>query len=164
MTLVNWIHLDGRKGTDHFFVDYSKCFMSSHLWNILEGFFELEIKLFLKIQFQGIIAEIILKLLEVNWSTLSFSEFLIEFFKVIGAQQGRRPSALQFTGGRDVFAQTDRNENSAGQLSVADLDLDNRLQRKFKKLYKNINYSKWLEIFTLCRSEIWLSFSIKFYF
>jgi len=47
---------------------------------------------------------------------------------VIGAQQGRRPSALQFTGGRDVFAQTDRNENSAGQLSVADLDLDNRLK------------------------------------
>ena len=105
--------------------------MSSHLLKFLEGFFELEIKLFLEIQFHKMIFGINLKLLEANWSVLSFSEFLIKFFKVIGAQQGRRPSALQFTGGRDVFAQTDRNENSAGQLSVADLDLDNRLQRKF---------------------------------
>lgn len=47
---------------------------------------------------------------------------------VIGAQDQRRPSALQFQGGRDVFVQHDRNENIAGQLSVADLDLNNRLK------------------------------------
>ena len=61
------------------------------------------------------------------------------FRSVIGAQQGRRPSALQFTGGRDVFAQTDRNDDTGGQLSVADLDLDNRLKRKyfcFKKIHR----------------------------
>ena len=32
--------------------------------------------------------------------------------------------------GRDVFAQQDRNTNDENQLSVEDLDLNNRLKRK----------------------------------
>ena len=39
----------------------------------------------------------------------------------------RRPTSTQFTGGRDVFAQQDRNEQMEPQLSVNDLDLGNRL-------------------------------------
>ena len=37
---------------------------------------------------------------------------------------------MQFTGGRDVFAQQDRETDDTNQLSVEDLDLDNRLKRK----------------------------------
>lgn len=41
----------------------------------------------------------------------------------------RRPNAsMQFTGGRDVFAQQDRETDDTNQLSVEDLDLDNRLK------------------------------------
>ena len=38
---------------------------------------------------------------------------------------------MQFTGGRDVFAQQDRETDDTNQLSVEDLDLDNRLKRKY---------------------------------
>ena len=54
--------------------------------------------------------------------------FLFSVF--VAGQDGpdeRRPTSTQFTGGRDVFAQQDRNEQMEPQLSVNDLDLGNRL-------------------------------------
>ena len=47
-----------------------------------------------------------------------------------------------------MFAQTDRNDDTGGQLSVADLDLDNRLKRKyfyFKKSKKKLSNFKGVD-------------------
>jgi hypothetical protein len=48
-------------------------------------------------------------------------------------QEERRPNAAyEFNGGRDVFAQSDRNDDGNPLLSVNDLDLENRLPRHLR--------------------------------